>query len=743
MMDNTEQENVRCDEQYDASPSTRTNIYETNPQSIIDDESDGPDEPSNPLELTSELTFSNWEDFRNWIRMFGLKEGFNYKIRTSETIQGVMRRATYECTKSGSHISQAMSDPTKQRNTHSQRTLCPWKLNVACPKTSGIVRINSFNNVHNHPLISMIQEMAPRFRKLTKEMLADIEKYVVQGRMDSTSIYTLLKHDYPNQPIHKKDLYNAVYQFRQKHNPGDGDASQMLQLLMDWKDSDPLWIIKTRLDPVSRRLISLLWMSPTQKDLYNRYNDVVIVDSTYNTNRFQMILCVVTVVDNNYRTRIVACAIIEDETLDTYRWIFDNLNLRKKLKGKLGSQFEEFRHKFYVCRNSLCEQLFELRWNQLVEQYPAAVKYLSDTLYCTKDSWAVPWVRKRFTAGAQSTQRIESINKHVHNKVDRSTSLCNLLISINDHVNNDEHLERFEVERNALPTIGLPMLNTRFFDRVDAIIKEFLTPIMLGKQREQMNQSVCYDINQITEWHHLMEVETDDEEIGVGIREQERDTRQVLFRSLVSNLPTETILEVWNVRATGTQGIGHYTILLDEGTHLCTCLLLINKGLTQSEDDIPFQSHATFQHFFSIRIDSYGPQSSQSSQLPVKSKAMYAELSGLSKKAIDYATKADMQHELLNVFKAFIYDVQGRLEVLTDINNPIIVKHKGRPPKRLISNVEKDLHRERRVLKDIVNVVEEHCISSHIEDSASGTKGRKCSKCKQYGHYAKTCPNVI
>ncbi|PKY63260.1 hypothetical protein RhiirA4_491576 [Rhizophagus irregularis] len=74
---------------------------------------------------------------------------------------------------------------------------------------------------------------------------------------------------------------------------------------------------------------------------------------------------------------------------------------------------------------------------------------------------------------------------------------------------------------------------------------------------------------------------------------------------------------------------------------------------------------------------------------------MYAELFGLLKKAIDYATKADMQHELLNVFKAFIYD---------------------------------DLHRKRRVLKDIINVVEENCISSHIEDSASGTKGQKCSK---------------
>src|ERR1043166_4606515 len=99
----------------------------------------------------------------------------------------------------------------------------------------------------------------------------------------------------------------------------------MLQLLMDWKDLEPLWIIKTRLDPVSRRLTSLLWMSPIQRELYSKYNDVVIVDTTYNTNRFQMMLCIITVIDNNYKTRIVASVIIEDETLDTYRWIFDTV----------------------------------------------------------------------------------------------------------------------------------------------------------------------------------------------------------------------------------------------------------------------------------------------------------------------------------------------------------------------------------------------------------------------------------
>src|SRR5436853_6651652 len=50
-------------------------------------------------------------------------------------------------------------------------------------------------------------------------------------------------------------------------------------------------------------------------------NDVVILDTTYNTNQFQMMLCIITVIDNNYRTRIVVTTIIEDETLDTYKWI--------------------------------------------------------------------------------------------------------------------------------------------------------------------------------------------------------------------------------------------------------------------------------------------------------------------------------------------------------------------------------------------------------------------------------------
>jgi hypothetical protein len=270
-------------------------------------------------------------------------------------------------------------------------------------------------------------------------------------------------------------------------------------------------------------------------------------------------------------------------------------------------------------------------------------------------------------------------------------------------------------------------------------------------------------------------METDNEEMSIGIREQEQDTRQILFRSLIKTIPPEAIIEVWHIRATGTKGIGHYVILFDEGTHLCTCLLLINKGLVcrhflrvgtyskhatfhisiipnrwylntnihpndllqqyssipvcgmVQEENVETEKSINFQHFFSFQVDSH------SSQPAVKSnKSIYAELFGLSKKGIDCALKANMQHELVNLLKAFIYDAQNKnvqeVEPFADINNPAITKHKGRPPKRLKSSVETS---EKCVLKDSTKV-------NIIEDE---TKGRKCGKCKQHGHYAKTCQN--
>jgi hypothetical protein len=62
-------------------------------------------------------------------------------------------------------------------------------------------------------------------------------------------------------------------------------------------------------------------MSPDQVNAYERYHDIVIVDTTSKTNQFDMILMLIIVVDNNFKNVIVAAAILEDETEATFAWV--------------------------------------------------------------------------------------------------------------------------------------------------------------------------------------------------------------------------------------------------------------------------------------------------------------------------------------------------------------------------------------------------------------------------------------
>ncbi|CAG8790371.1 16146_t:CDS:1, partial [Cetraspora pellucida] len=100
-------------------------------------------------------------ELKMWLNRFVLENGFNYKVRTSKVANSIIKRAIYKCIKSGSHILQVTSNPTKRHSTYSQYTQCFWKLNITCSKTNCIVKINSFINEHNYQFTSMIYEIAP------------------------------------------------------------------------------------------------------------------------------------------------------------------------------------------------------------------------------------------------------------------------------------------------------------------------------------------------------------------------------------------------------------------------------------------------------------------------------------------------------------------------------------------------------------------------------------------------------
>src|SRR5581483_343158 len=310
------------------------------------------------------------------------------------------------------------------------------------------------------------------------------------------------------------------------------DASRLLKTLIERKTDDPSWVVEFQLDQ-ENRLTRLFWMSPAQVTLWLEYYDVVLNDNTAKTNRYQMPLSLFLVVDNNTKSRLVAQALVSDETIESYKWILDctknatmteplvfvtdadpamdaaiaqmyetthpihcifhiSENLPKNVKSKLGNQYEEFVQNFFQCRNSLCEELFYERWSKLVEKYPTIENYLMRALYPSRQAWARAFTSKIFTAGIQTTSRVESHNNIIKRELSANGTLCDLANVLDARFEHEVHQNRFFEYRTLSTCVGITTVSRDMFPEVDKIMSKYLTPQILPAERTEMAQCLFF-----------------------------------------------------------------------------------------------------------------------------------------------------------------------------------------------------------------------------------------------------------
>ena len=225
-----------------------------------------------------------------------------------------------------------------------------------------------------------------------------------------------------------------------------------------------------RLEGRSNELTGLFWMTSQQhNELWPQFHDVVIHDNTAKTNRYEMALSLFVGVDRDFKTRILAQALTKYETTSDYIWILrctlevtqtqpivlytdgdpamiaavqivypqtQHLlciyhimeNVKKKARCKLhGDMVKNFIGDFYHMRNSYTQTQFDLRFNDMLSKYEPCRSYLENKLYPSRNSWARYSIAKIFTAGVESTQRVESINGVLKKHLDRGTLLKDLV----------------------------------------------------------------------------------------------------------------------------------------------------------------------------------------------------------------------------------------------------------------------------------------------------------------------------
>ncbi|GET58100.1 protein FAR1-RELATED SEQUENCE 5-like [Rhizophagus irregularis DAOM 181602=DAOM 197198] len=79
------------------------------------------------------------------------------------------------------------------------------------------------------------------------------------------------------------------------------------------------------------------------------------------------------------------------------------------LRKLINEDYENFLTAFYSCRNSIAEEVFQIKFDYLIRDYPSAKPYL-EFLYRTKTYWAHCFTKFKFTGGMIASSRVESVN---------------------------------------------------------------------------------------------------------------------------------------------------------------------------------------------------------------------------------------------------------------------------------------------------------------------------------------------
>ncbi|CAG8533113.1 2188_t:CDS:2 [Cetraspora pellucida] len=430
-------------------------------------------------------------------------------------------------------------------------------------------------------------------------------------------------------------------------------------------------------------------------------------------------------------------------------------------KSKLhGDAVKNFVNDFYRMRNSFTQEQFELKYNHMLEKYEPCRSYLETKLYPCRESWAKYAILKLFTAGAESTQRVESINGVLKKHVDRGTLLKELVKVIDQELEKEASYNRIRDYYGSNPLSGLPSTHNTIFNAIDSVLVEHLVPIPLSLQRAQMSQALLYQGILVTiEQASVKEfdIEADD------AIEHLFDVPQIQLKNLLLEISNNEVQEIWNVfYITMTSSKSHYVVILKDSTLLCTSVFHLELIHTRWFKSIPanMTEHVTISEgiksFTSTPLYHIGRIRTANVYTPtikenVNKKHQFGTTMSIAKTSVQVAVTEGVFAELIGILTQFITKYRnntglGIQEIrslqnenenihiesnnrqpltnldssctINEISNPEYHKPRGRPPKRLKSSNEENKENAKQ-----------H--SNHEQ--------RTCSYCSVKGHNIRGC----
>ncbi|XP_056691927.1 protein FAR-RED IMPAIRED RESPONSE 1-like [Spinacia oleracea] len=241
------------------------------------------------------------------------------------------------------------------------------------------------------------------------------------------------------------------------------DSQAVVNMLIRRGEEEPDFFYRVKLNE-KNQVIGIYWRDGMMKEDYDIYGDVCVFDTTFRTNKYNLVCAPFVGVNNHWSNVMFGCAFIADEKTDTFVWLLEVFlesmgekapvtiftdqdqamanaieqvfphtrhrlclwHLQKNAVSRFGdlkadTTFKDtFKKCLYGCSN---EEQFETTWFEMIQTYGLQNHEWFTNLYTIKEKWCTTLNKDFFSAGILSSQRSESTNNAIGFKGNKSTTL--------------------------------------------------------------------------------------------------------------------------------------------------------------------------------------------------------------------------------------------------------------------------------------------------------------------------------
>ena len=268
--------------------------------------------------------FPTREEATRWIKEVGLRNIVIVIITCSDINTGKRGRSDkviFGCDRGGKY-----KEGDRETQSATKKCNCPFKVRSTPSKDGSGWKIDVKCGVHNHGLPDRFEGhvFVSRLNDDDQQHIVDLSKRHVPPR----HILLSLKERDPENVTRITQIYKHKSKIQKNIR---GPRTEMQQLFKLIEESN--YVYWSRKKDESEVVRDIFWAHPDSVKLLNMFPIVLIMDSTYKTNKYRQPLFEIVGVTSTELTFAVAFAYMESEQTETLCWVLDKL---KQLFTKQG-----------------------------------------------------------------------------------------------------------------------------------------------------------------------------------------------------------------------------------------------------------------------------------------------------------------------------------------------------------------------------------------------------------------------